>query len=64
MHPIAKNASKLIAVSALSMWANAAFSHEGHGLGSAPHWHPTDAWGFVALAGMIAVAIWLTRGGK
>lgn len=28
------------------------------------HWHATDVWGFVVLGGMIALAIWLSRGGK
>ena len=28
------------------------------------HWHATDAWGFVALGGMVAVVLWLSRGGK
>ena len=28
------------------------------------HWHATDAWGFVAVAGVLAVAIWLSRGDK
>ena len=63
MRPIIRIAPKLIAISALSMWANTAFSHEGHGL-SGGHWHPTDAWGFVAVGAMLALAIWLSRGGK
>jgi hypothetical protein len=63
MRPIIQNAPKLIAVSALSMWAKTAFSHEGHGL-SGGHWHATDAWGFVAMGAMLALAIWLSRGGK
>jgi hypothetical protein len=28
------------------------------------HWHATDAWGFVALAAMTALAIWWSRAGK
>lgn len=28
------------------------------------HWHATDVWGFVAVAGVLALAIWLSRGGK
>ena len=42
---------------------NPVFAHDGHGL-SGTHWHPTDVWGFVALGGAIAVALWLSRGGK
>ncbi len=57
------NAIKKIAAYAISTGATAVFAHEGHGLAGA-HWHPTDSWGFVALGGMIALAIWLSRGGK
>ena len=42
------------------MWATAVFAHDGHGL-AGRHWHATDAWGFVAVAAMVAVAIWLSR---
>ena len=45
------------------MLASSAFSHEGHGL-SGSHWHASDAWGFVAVGGLLALAIWLSRGGK
>ncbi|MCM2340315.1 hypothetical protein [Rhodoferax sp.] len=40
-----------------------ALAHDNHGL-QGSHWHATDVWGFVALGGAIAVAIWLSRGGK
>jgi hypothetical protein len=40
-----------------------AVAHEGHGLAGS-HWHPTDAWGFVALITAFVVAVWLSRGGK
>jgi hypothetical protein len=53
--------TKLIAAPALFYWSGGVLAHENHGL-SGPHWHATDAWGFVALAAMVAVAIWLTRG--
>jgi hypothetical protein len=43
--------------------SGAALSHENHGLHGS-HWHATDVWGFVALGGAIAVAIWLSRNGK
>lgn len=39
------------------------FAHEGHGM-SGNHWHATDTWGFVAVAGALALAAWLSRGGK
>lgn len=35
-------------------------AHEGHGLlGS--HWHATDALGFVGVAVLIGLAIWMSR---
>jgi uncharacterized membrane protein YqaE (UPF0057 family) len=56
-------ATKLIAVYAVFTPATAVFSHDGHGL-TGSHWHVSDAWGFVALAVLVAVAVWLSRGGK
>ena len=58
-----KNTLKLIATTAISTGASAVFAHDGHGLFGA-HWHTTDVWGFVALGGMMVVAIWLSRSGK
>ena len=51
------------ALSALALLSAEAVAHEGHGLQGA-HWHATDAWGFVAVVSAVAVALWLTRGGK
>ena len=28
------------------------------------HWHATDVWGFIAAGAALALAIWLSRGGK
>jgi len=28
------------------------------------HWHATDAWGLMAMAAVLAVAIWLSGGDK
>ena len=58
-----RNTIKSIAACAVSMGATATFAHEGHGMVGA-HWHATDAWGFVALGLMVAVALWIARGGK
>lgn len=55
--------SKLIASCALLTAASSLFAHENHGL-TGNHWHATDAWGFVALAGLVALAVWFSRGGK
>ena len=40
-----------------------AFAHDDHGL-QGSHWHATDVLGFVALGAAIAVAFWLSRGGR
>jgi hypothetical protein len=58
-----KNTPKVIAASLITTWASSVFSHDGHGFSGA-HWHATDAVGFVAFVGMLAVAVWLSRGGK
>ena len=55
-----KFTTKLIAACACITWSTTSFAHDGHGLGGI-HWHATDAWGFVAVAGMIAVAVWLSK---
>lgn len=52
-----------IAALALSMSPVASFAHEGHGLFGS-HWHATDVWGFVALAGIVGAALWFGRGKK
>jgi hypothetical protein len=57
------NTIKLIAAQAGFTWVNAAFAHEDHGL-EGSHWHATDAVGFVVLAALVALAIWLGKGRK
>jgi hypothetical protein len=37
-----------------------AIAHEGHGLFGS-HWHATDVLGFVAVGGLIALALWFSR---
>jgi hypothetical protein len=44
----------------LSLWLQPASAHDGHGLYGA-HWHASDAFGFVALAAAIGVAMWISR---
>lgn len=51
---------KFIAACASISGATAAFAHESHGL-QGVHWHATDTWGFVTVAAMVAVAVWLSR---
>lgn len=40
--------------------ASATFAHAGHGQAGA-HWHATDAQGFIALAVIVAAALWASR---
>jgi hypothetical protein len=42
--------------------AASAHAHPGHGLTASWHWHASDAWGFLAVAALAALAIWLSRG--
>ena len=51
---------KMLTVLALALGAPLALAHEGHGLAS-PHWHATDALGFVLLGAVVAAALWLSR---
>jgi hypothetical protein len=44
----------------MALCAQPAWSHDGHGLWGA-HWHASDAFGFVALAAAIGVALWISR---
>lgn len=57
------NTIKVIAVQAVFTWVNSAFAHENYGLEGA-HWHATDTWGFVAVAALVALAVWLGKGRK
>ena len=45
---------------ATALTALPALAHDGHGLFGS-HWHATDALGFVAVAGLIALAVWLSK---
>lgn len=55
--------TKLIQSMALILGAAAAHStalaHEGHDMPGVSHWHSTDVLGFVAIALMVAGAIWM-----
>ena len=54
---------QLLSAITLISTCSLALAHDNHGLlGS--HWHATDVLGFVALGGAIAVALWLSRGGR
>ena len=51
-----KFTTQFITACAGGLGATTAFAHDGHGL-AGMHWHATDAWGFAAVAAMVAVAI-------
>lgn len=46
----------------LATLSAAAHAHGGHGIEQPWHWHASDAWGFLAVAALAALAIWLSRG--
>jgi hypothetical protein len=53
--------SRTISLTALlGLFGQSASAHDGHGLLGA-HWHASDAFGFVALAAAIGVAMWISR---
>ena len=51
--------AKATALAGLLFTSGSALAHEGHGLFGS-HWHATDALGFVAVAAVVAVAVWLS----
>ena len=51
------------AAAVLALLATHAQAHDGHGL-TGSHWHASDSWGFVALAALVAMAIWSSRKDK
>lgn len=46
--------------SAVGFYALPTWAHDGHGWVGG-HWHASDAFGLVALAVAVAVALWLSR---
>jgi hypothetical protein len=53
-----KKAAALLA----SMTALPVFAHGGHGAVSEWHWHATDTSGFLMVALLAGLALWLSRG--
>ena len=61
----ANNALVQVAALIVILGTGNVFAHDGHGHGEgSTHWHATDVWGFVVVGAMLAVAVWLSRGGK
>jgi hypothetical protein len=53
---------KLVANFVIGTAVSPVLAHDGHGMSaSIGHWHATDVWGFVAVAAMVAVAVWWAR---
>ena len=46
----------------LLLATSAAHAHPGHGAAQEWHWHATDTSGFLMVALLAGVAIWLSRG--
>lgn len=46
----------------LSALAGGAHAHAGHGAAQPWHWHATDTSGFLMVAVLAGLAIWLSRG--
>lgn len=55
---------RTFAAALATTFAATAHAHGGHGIAPDVHWHATDAWGFLLVGVLAAVAIWFTRGGK
>lgn len=53
---------KRLAALLASFAALPALAHGGHGAAGEWHWHATDTTGFVVVALLAGVAIWLSRG--
>ena len=50
------------ALAPLLALAAQAHAHPGHGAVQEWHWHASDTVGFITVAALAAVAIWLSRG--
>ena len=55
--------NKISLATALIAASAGAFAHDGHGLFGS-HWHATDTVGLLLVAGVAALAVWHSRGGK
>ncbi len=51
---------KIPASLALAVCSTAALAHDGHGAAPGSHWHASDSAGFIALAVVVALALWAT----
>lgn len=49
-----------LVATALASATFATQAHDGHGLFGS-HWHATDALGFVGVAALIGLAVWMSR---
>jgi hypothetical protein len=58
--PHVRCATRLATATVLLLSAAGAWAHEGHGMGSV-HWHATDTSGFLFVALLAGLALWLSR---
>lgn len=50
------------AAGALLLSTAPAWAHEGHGMPGLSHWHNSDTFGFVAIAVVMGLAAWFSKG--
>lgn len=53
---------RLLTALAASLLSAHAHAHAGHGAATEWHWHATDTSGFLLVAVLAGIAIWLSRG--
>ena len=51
-----------VLVASLYAFATSAHAHAGHGAPLGSHWHATDTAGFLTVAVLAGIALWLSRG--
>ncbi|MBC5783884.1 hypothetical protein H8N03_13085 [Ramlibacter sp. USB13] len=53
---------RILLATPLLALASGVHAHPGHGISEPWHWHASDTWGFLLVAALAALAIWLSRG--
>lgn len=51
-------------IALFALLATTVHAHPGHGIAEDWHWHASDTFGFLLVAALAALAIWLSGGGK
>ena len=53
---------RLLPAAAFTLLCAPAYAHPGHGAAHEWHWHASDTYGFLVVAALAGLAIWLSRG--